>query len=209
MECCGTGLRGYSEASEQDSNIVYSFHLIPIYNRAQFVDKTDPCCSTSRRQGRCGQVTLWNATGYNVRDPFSCPCWRCTCLPVLTLGMQGFYAARQVLGRSVNLLPWLVRSRAGLRAIQHRADKGHCPCPQWSCAAFRWASEGRCRPYLPVTRECATDAAGGLFLCHYAVTMPILPLKRRTDSAPAPPGASGAFLGLLGLEREYGFRWAL
>ena len=52
MECCGTGLRGYSEASEQDSNIVYGFHLIPIYNRAQFVDKTDPCCSTSRRQWR-------------------------------------------------------------------------------------------------------------------------------------------------------------
>ena len=50
MECCGTGLRGYSEASEQDSNIVYSFHLIPIYNRAQFVDKTDSCCSTSPRQ---------------------------------------------------------------------------------------------------------------------------------------------------------------
>lgn len=52
MECCGTGLRGCCEASEQDSNIVYGFHLIPIYNRAQFVDKTDPCCSMSRRQGR-------------------------------------------------------------------------------------------------------------------------------------------------------------
>ena len=52
MECCGTGLRGYSEASEQDSNIVYGFHLIPIYNRAQFLDKTDPCRSMSRRQGR-------------------------------------------------------------------------------------------------------------------------------------------------------------
>ena len=52
MECCGMGLRGCREASEQDSNIVYGFHLIPIYNRAQFVDKTDPCCSTSRRQGR-------------------------------------------------------------------------------------------------------------------------------------------------------------
>lgn len=35
----------------------------------------------------------------------------------------------------------------------------------------------------------------------------ILPLKRCTDSAPAPLGASGAFLGLSGLEREYGFRW--
>ena len=52
---------GDSEAPERDSNIVYGFHLIPIYNRAQFVDKTDPCYSTSRRQGRCGQVPLWNA----------------------------------------------------------------------------------------------------------------------------------------------------
>ena len=46
------GAKGCCEASEQDSNIVYGFHLIPIYNRAQFVDKTDPCCSTSRRQWR-------------------------------------------------------------------------------------------------------------------------------------------------------------
>ena len=46
------GAVGDYEAPELDSNIVYSFHLIPIYNRAQFVDKTDPCCSTSRRQGR-------------------------------------------------------------------------------------------------------------------------------------------------------------
>ena len=28
-------------------------------------------------------------SGYNARDPFSGPCWRCTCLPVLTLEMQG------------------------------------------------------------------------------------------------------------------------
>ena len=55
------GAVGDYEAPEQDSNIVYGFHLIPIYNRAQFVDKTDPCYSTSRRQGRCGQVPLWNA----------------------------------------------------------------------------------------------------------------------------------------------------
>lgn len=43
---------GDSEAPEQDSNIVYGFHLISIYNRAQFLDKTDPCRSMSRRQGR-------------------------------------------------------------------------------------------------------------------------------------------------------------
>ena len=28
-------------------------------------------------------------SGYNARDPFFGPCWRCTCLSVLTLGMQG------------------------------------------------------------------------------------------------------------------------
>lgn len=87
------GLRGCCEASEQKSNIVYGFHLIPIYNRAQFVDKTDPCYSTSRRQRRYGQVPLWNAIWNAIRispwHPFSGPCWRCTCLPVLTLEMQG------------------------------------------------------------------------------------------------------------------------
>ena len=61
MKCCGTELWRYCEASEQDSNIVYGFHLIPIYNRAQFVDKTDPCCSAHAGRGECGQVPPWNA----------------------------------------------------------------------------------------------------------------------------------------------------
>ena len=64
---------------------MYGFHLIPIYNRAQFLDKTDPCRSMSRRQGR---VRNGMPSGYNARDPFFGPCWRCTCLSVLTLGMQ-------------------------------------------------------------------------------------------------------------------------
>lgn len=88
-------------------------------------------------------------SGYNVRDPFSGPCWRCTCLPALTLGMQGYLCCQPVSGWGVNLLPWFVRSRSGLRAIRHQADGGHCPCPRWSCTAFRWASEGRYRPYPP------------------------------------------------------------
>lgn len=54
-----------------------------------------------------------------------------------------------------------------------------------------------------VSRERA-KALLAAFLCHDAM----MPLKRRTDSAPAPPGASVAFLRLSGLEREYGFRWA-
>lgn len=105
----------------------------------------------------------------------------------------------------MNLLPWFVRSRAGLRAIRHQADGGHCPCPRWSCTAFRWASEGRCRPYLPVTRECATDAAGGLFLCHYAHTA-AKALHRLCASS---PGSAWAFQSLSVLGSECGFRWTL
>lgn len=149
MKCCGTGLRGCSEASEQDSNIVYGFHLIPIYNRAQFVDKTDPCCSAHAGRGGVDRCRHEMPSGYNVRDPFSGPCWRCTCLPALTLGMQGYLCCQPVSGWGVNLLPWFVRSRSGLRAIRCQADGGHCPCPRWSCTAFRWASEGRYRPYPP------------------------------------------------------------
>lgn len=92
MKCCGTGLWRYCEASEQDSNIVYGFHLIPIYNRAQFVDKTDPCCSAHAGRGECGQVppwnAIWNATRIAPWHPFSGFCWRYACLPVLTLGIQ-------------------------------------------------------------------------------------------------------------------------
>ena len=91
----------------------------------------------------------------------------------------------------MNLLPCFVRSRAGLRAIRHQADEGHCPRVRDGAVQ---RSDGQARVDV-VTRECATDAAGGLFLCHYAVTMPILPLKRRTDSAPAPPGAPGLSWG--------------
>ena len=102
----------------------------------------------------------------------------------------------------MNLLLWFVRSRAGLRAIRRQAYGGHCPCLQWCCAAFRWASEGR---YIhSVTRECATDTAGGLFLCHYAHTAAKAPHRLCASS----PGSAWAFLGLSGLGGEYGFRWA-
>ena len=39
--------------------------------------------------GECGQMTTWNAIRIKPWHPFSGPCWRCTCLPVLTLEMQG------------------------------------------------------------------------------------------------------------------------
>ena len=38
--------------------------------------------------GECGQMTTWNAIRIKPWHPFSGPCWRCTYLPVLTLGMQ-------------------------------------------------------------------------------------------------------------------------
>ena len=135
---------------------MYGFHLIPIYNRAQFVDKTDPCCSAHAGRGECGQVppwnAIWNATRIAPWHPFSGFCWRYACLPVLTLGMQCLEDTSLTMPpASIRLghesAPWFVRSRAGLRAIRHQADEGHCPCLQWCCAAFRWASEGRYRPY--------------------------------------------------------------
>lgn len=131
---------------------MYGFHLIPIYNRAQFVDKTDPYCSAHAGRGGVDRCLHGIPSGYNARDPFFGPCWRCTCLSVLTLGMQclGDTSLTMLLA-GIRLghesAPWFVRSRAGLRAIRHQADEGHCPCLQWCCAAFRWASEGRYRPY--------------------------------------------------------------
>ena len=105
----------------------------------------------------------------------------------------------------MNLLPCFVRSRAGLRAIRHQADEGHCPCLQWSCTAFRWQAKADTdlNP-LSDQRRCHRRR---WWLSHAA--MSILPPKRRTDSAPAPPGASGAFQSLSVLVRECGFRWTL
>ena len=56
-----------------------------------------------------------------------------------------------------------------------------------------------------LTRECAIGAADGLpmlWTCHTATEA----LHRLCASS---PGSAWAFLGLLGSEREYGFRWAL
>lgn len=101
--------------------------------------------------------------------------------------------------------PWFVRSRAGLRAIRHQADEGYCPCPRWCCAAFRWASEGRYRPYPPIDQRVYHRRRW--WLSH--AMMLCCRLKRCTDSAPAPPGASGAFQSLSVLGSECGFRWTL
>lgn len=114
---------------------------------------------------------------------------------------SAIYAARQVLSRSVNLLPWFVRSRAGLR----ESDTGLTKGTVLVCNEAVQRSDGQAKADTdlihPVTRECATDAADGLpmlWTCHTAAKAP----HRLCASS---PGASGAFA----LEREYGFRWAL
>lgn len=137
MKCCGTGLRGCCEASEQDSNIVYGFHLIPIYNRAQFVDKTDPCCSTSRRQWRVR--TDDDMERYQDKAPgtpslasagamHACLCspWECRArgVPHCLCCQTGI---RQIESESASLVRAV---KGGLRAIRHQAYGGHCPSLQ-------------------------------------------------------------------------------
>ena len=179
---------------------MYSFHLIPIYNRAQFVDKTDPCCSTSRRQRRmrtgaameCHQditpetpsLAPAGVAHACLYSPWECRAWgipHCLCCQT---GIRQIESESASLVRAVKGRPQgLPTTRPGrLWALS---------CLQWSCTAFRWASEGRYRPYPPSDQR----------VCHrhrwrpYYTAMSILPLKRRTDSAPAPPGAPGLSWG--------------
>lgn len=100
----------------------------------------------------------------------------------------------------MNLLPWFVRSWAGLR----ESDTGLTKGTVLVCNGAVQRSDGQAKADTdlihPVTRECATDAADGLpmlWTCHTAAKAP----HRLCASS---PGASGAFA----LEREYGFRWA-
>ena len=103
-------------------------------------------------------------SGYNARDPFFGPCWRCTCLSVLTLGMQ-------CLGDAVtSILPAGIRigreSASLVRAVKSRPQGNPTPGRRRALSlsamepyVLKWAGEERHRP---MTRECATDAAGGL-----------------------------------------------
>ena len=119
-------------------------------------------------RGECGQVppwnAIWNATRIAPWHPFSGFCWRYACLPVLTLGMQCLEDTSLIMPpASIRLgresAPQVQAVKGGLRATRHQAYGGHCPSLQWSCAQME-ARKGR---YIyPLTRECATDAAGGL-----------------------------------------------
>ena len=88
-------------------------------------------------------------SGYNARDPFSGPCWRCTYLPVLTLGMQCHLCCQTGIKQKRESAPLV-------RAVEGRPQGNPTPgrrralsLSKWNYAAFRWASEGRYRPYPP------------------------------------------------------------
>ena len=90
MEYCGTGLWGTMKPLNRipilcTASILYLF----IIGRNLSTKQT---LAAARHAGRGGvdRCRYGMPSGYNARDPFSGPCWRCTCLPVLTLGMQGY-----------------------------------------------------------------------------------------------------------------------
>lgn len=92
MKCCGTGLWGTLKLLKRipilcTASILYLF----IIGRNLSTKQTLAAAHHAGR-GECGQVPLWNAIWNATRiapwHPFSGFCWRCTCLSVLTLGMQ-------------------------------------------------------------------------------------------------------------------------
>lgn len=135
-------------------------------------------------------------SGYNVRDLFSGPCWRCTCLPVLTLEMQGpGDAVTSILPAGIRL----GRESASLvRAVKSRPQGNPTPgrrrALSVSVMVLCSVQMGRGRKTQtntrPVTRESAITPLLA-FPCYDVM----LPLKHCTDSAPAPPGAPGLSWG--------------
>ena len=153
-------------------------------------------------------MTTWNAIRIKPWHPFSGPCWRCTCLPVLTLecsarAMQWHLYCQPVLGWGVNLLPWFVRSRAGLRESDTGLTKGTVLVRDGAVQRSDGQAKVDTDLIHPVTRECVTDAADGLpmlWTCHTAAKA----LHRRCASSPGELG----FPGASALGSECGFRWA-
>lgn len=147
---------------------------------------------------------IWNATRIAPWHPFSGFCWRYACLPVLTLGIQcPGDAVTSILPAGIRL----GRESASLvRAVKGRPQGNPTP-GRWralSLSAMELRSNGskKGQIYLPIAQRVCYYAAVGL-------PMLWLSLKHCTDSAPAPPGASGAFQSLSVLGRECGFRWTL
>lgn len=107
-------------------------------------------------------------SGYNARDPFFGPCWRCTCLSVLTLRIQcPGDAVTTILPAGIRL----GRESASLvRAVKGRPQGNPTPgrrrALSLSAIELYSVKMGKRRQIQilihPLTRECATDAAGGL-----------------------------------------------
>lgn len=155
---------------------MYSFHLIPIYNRAQFVDKTDPCCSTSGRQGRVRtgaameryqDITPETPSLASASAAHTCLCspWECRArgIPHCLCCQTGI---RQIESESASLV----------RAVKDRPQGNPTP-GLWRALSLsamvlcsvQMGKRGQKNLIHPATRECATDIAGGLPipLCPY------------------------------------------
>ena len=120
--------------------------------------------------GECGQMTTWNAIRIKPWHPFSGPCWRCTYLPVLTLGMQCHLCCQTGIKQKRE-------SASLLRAVeggpQGNPTPGRRRVLSLSAMVLRSVQMGKRRQIQilihSVTREGATDAAGGFLmpLCPY------------------------------------------
>lgn len=91
-----------------------------------------------------------------------------------------------------------MRSRAGLRGIRCQADGGHCPCPRWSCTAFRLASEGRYRPYPPSDQRVRHRRRWlpSMPLCHTTAKATAQTLRQLLQERLGFPGAIGIGKGI-------------
>lgn len=129
MKCCGTGLWGTLKPLNRipilcTASILYLF----IIGR-NFSTKQTLAAACHAGRGECGQVTpwnaIWNATRIAPWHPFSGFCWRCTCLSVLTLGMQCLEDT------SLTILPAGIRlgreSASLVRAVKDRPQGNPTP----------------------------------------------------------------------------------
>lgn len=160
---------------------------------------------------------IWNATRIAPWHPFSGFCWRYACLPVLTLGIQ-------CPGDAVTtMLP------AGIRLGRESASlvcavKGRLP---GLCGQGQASGQSDTRPTEGIVRVCngavqCSDGQGKKDADQYPPIDQRVRHRRRWWPSHAmavakalhrlcasSPRSAWAFLGLSGLEKEYGFRWAL
>lgn len=141
---------------------MYGFPLIPIYNRAQFVDKTDPCCSTSRRQGRVRTGAAMECHMERHKDSALAPLhWPLLALHMLACAHPGM----QRTGDAVtSILPAGIRlgheSASLLRAVEGGPQGNPTPGRRRALSlsamelySVQMASEGRYRSYPPIDQR--------------------------------------------------------